>query len=105
MFIAPRPKCKNPFAQEGGLTGSFALLYSGNIGCFHELRTAIDAIGVLDDRGRDDIEFLIIGEGARKEEHQRYVEGVNANLVETTGEGVLPAGSFLVGDRLFQSGL
>ena len=85
--------------------GSFALLYSGNVGRFHELRTAIDAIGVLDDRGRDDIEFLIIGEGARKEEHQRYVEGVNANLVETTGEGVLPVGSFLVGNRLFQSGL
>ena len=34
-----------------------------------------------------------------------YDEGINANLVETTGEGVLPAGSFLVGNRLFQSGL
>jgi len=96
---------RKPVRPGGGLTGSFALLYSGNIGRFRELRTAIDAIGVLDDRGLGDIEFLIIGEGAREEEHQRHVEGVNANLVETTGEGVLPAGSFLVGNRLFQSGL
>ena len=73
-FITPRPKCKNPFAQEEGLTGSFTLLYSGNIGRFHELRTAIDAIGRLEERDRDDIEFVVIGEGARKEEHQRYVE-------------------------------
>ena len=31
-FIAPRPTCENPFALEEGLTGSFALLCSGNIG-------------------------------------------------------------------------
>ena len=105
IVYRPTAQMRKPVRPRGGLMGSFALLYSGNVGRFHELRTAIDAIGVLDDRGRDDIEFLIIGEGARKEERQRYVEGVNANLVETTGEGVLPAGSFLVGDRLFQSGL
>ena len=73
-FISPLPKSENSFVQEQGLDDSFTLLYSGNIGRFHELRTAIDAIGVLDDRGRDDIEFLLIGEGVRKEEHQRYVE-------------------------------
>jgi len=73
-FIEPMPKSKNSFAQEEGLTDSFVLLYSGNIGRFHELRTAIDAIGLLEERGRDDIEFVIIGEGARKADHQRYVE-------------------------------
>ena len=73
-FITPMPKSENPFAQEQGLTGSFTLLYSGNIGRFHELRTAIDAIGLLEDQGRDEIEFVVIGEGARKEEHQQYVE-------------------------------
>ncbi|WP_251923609.1 glycosyltransferase family 4 protein [Salinibacter ruber] len=73
-FIEPMPKSKNSFAQEKGLTDSFVLLYSGNIGRFHELRTSIDAIGLLEERGRDDIEFVIIGEGARKAEHQRYVE-------------------------------
>ena len=73
-FIKPIPKSENTFAQEQGLTDSFTLLYSGNIGRFHELRTAIDAIGLLEERGRDDIEFVIIGEGARKADHQRYVE-------------------------------
>ncbi|MCS3857808.1 glycosyltransferase involved in cell wall biosynthesis [Salinibacter ruber] len=73
-FIEPMPKPKNSFAQKEGLTDSFVLLYSGNIGRFHELRTAIDAIGLLEERGRDDIEFVIIGEGARKADHQRYVE-------------------------------
>ncbi|MCS3753152.1 glycosyltransferase involved in cell wall biosynthesis [Salinibacter ruber] len=73
-FITPTPKSENSFAHEEGLTDSFVLLYSGNIGRFHELRTAIDAIGLLEKRGRDDIEFVIIGEGARKADHQRYVE-------------------------------
>ncbi len=73
-FIKPIPKSKNSFAQEEGLTDSFVLLYSGNIGRFHELRTAIDATGLLEEQGRDDIEFVIIGEGARKADHQQYVE-------------------------------
>ncbi len=73
-FINPMPKSQNSFAQEQGLVESFTLLYSGNIGRFHELRTAIDAIRLLEDRGRDDIQFLVIGEGARKQEHQRYVK-------------------------------
>ncbi|PSQ90733.1 MAG: glycosyltransferase WbuB, partial [Bacteroidetes bacterium QH_2_63_10] len=73
-FIFPLPKSENSFVQEQGLDETFTLLYSGNIGRFHELRTAIDAIGRLEERDRDDIEFVVIGEGARKEEHQRYVE-------------------------------
>jgi glycosyltransferase involved in cell wall biosynthesis len=73
-FITPIPKSENSFAREKNLTDSFVLLYSGNIGRFHELRTAIDAIGLLEERGRDDIEFVIIGEGAHKADHQRYVE-------------------------------
>lgn len=73
-FIAPKPKAENPFAREHGLVDSFTLLYSGNIGRFHELRTAIDAIGRLGDRGRTDITLVIVGEGAQKENHRRYVE-------------------------------
>ena len=73
-FIQPMPKSENAFAQEHGLVDPFTLLYSGNIGRFHELRTAIDAIRLLENRGRDDIQFVVIGEGARKQEHQQYVE-------------------------------
>jgi glycosyltransferase involved in cell wall biosynthesis len=73
-FIKPIPKSENTFVQKQGLDEPFTLLYSGNIGRYHELRTAIDAIGLLEERGRDDIEFVIIGEGARKVEHQQYAE-------------------------------
>ncbi len=73
-FIAPISKSENPFARKQGLVEPFTLLYSGNIGRFHELRTAIDAIRLLEDHGRSDIQFVVIGEGARKQEHQRYVK-------------------------------
>ncbi|WP_118828624.1 glycosyltransferase family 4 protein [Salinibacter ruber] len=73
-FITPIPKSENSFAHEEDLMGSFVLLYSGNIGRFHELRTSIDAIGLLEEQGRDNIELVVIGEGARKANHQRYVE-------------------------------
>jgi glycosyltransferase involved in cell wall biosynthesis len=73
-FIKPIPKSENTFVQEQGLDEKFTLLYSGNIGRYHELSTAIEAIRLLEDRGRDDIELVIIGEGARKAEHQRHVE-------------------------------
>lgn len=65
-FVEPRPKSDNEFAREHGTEDTFTLLYSGNIGLFHELETAIDAIRILESRGRDDIQFLVIGEGAAK---------------------------------------
>ncbi len=72
-FILPIPKSENSFVQEQGLDEKFTLLYSGNIGRYHELRTAIDAIGLLENQGHENIELVIIGEGARKDEHKQYV--------------------------------
>ncbi len=65
-FIEPIDKSDNDFAREHGTVDVFTLLYSGNIGRFHDLETAIDAIGHLENRGRTDIQLLIIGEGAKK---------------------------------------
>jgi len=73
-FIQPTEKAHNEFAQEHGTVEPFTLLYSGNIGRFHELRTAIDAIKRLEARGRTDIQLLIIGDGARKDELVEYVD-------------------------------
>ncbi|WP_132057815.1 glycosyltransferase family 4 protein [Halorussus amylolyticus] len=72
-FIQPMAKTKNEFAAEQGTREKFTVLYSGNIGRFHELKTVIDAIDILEKQGREDIELLIIGEGARKEELIQYV--------------------------------
>jgi glycosyltransferase involved in cell wall biosynthesis len=67
-FIRPMSKFDNEFAAEHDTREQFTLLYSGNVGRFHELETAIDAIETLEDRGRDDVQLLIIGEGARKDD-------------------------------------
>jgi len=73
-FIQPREKTNNNFAAEHGTVDKFTLLYSGNVGRFHELETAVDAIGVLEERGRTDIQLLIIGEGAQKADLREYVD-------------------------------
>jgi glycosyltransferase involved in cell wall biosynthesis len=81
-FIRPTAKEDNAFAREQGTTERFTLLYSGNIGRFHELETAIDAVGLLEDRGRTDIGMLVIGEGARKAELRDYVEAEGIENVD-----------------------
>lgn len=80
-FIRPISKSENSFAQEHGTVEPFTIVYSGNIGRFHELETVIDAVDQLDRDGRD-IKFLIIGEGARKSELQSYVSKNNIHAVE-----------------------
>lgn len=73
-FVEPMDKVDNDFAQEQGTVEPFTLLYSGNVGRFHDVQTAIDAIGILEERGRDDVQLLVIGEGAEKERLREYVD-------------------------------
>lgn len=80
-FIQPVDKQNNSFAKQHGTVDKFTVIYSGNIGRFHELQTTIDAIGMLEARGRDDIQLVIIGEGARKRELQTYVSENNITNV------------------------
>jgi len=72
-FVEPMSKVENAFAREHGTVEPFTLVYSGNVGRFHDLETAVDAIAELEDRGRRDVELLIIGEGAKKNSLQRRV--------------------------------
>lgn len=72
-FIRPLAKSANEFAREHDTVDDFTLLYSGNIGRYHELETAIDAVALLEERGHTDIQLLIIGEGARKDELREHV--------------------------------
>jgi glycosyltransferase involved in cell wall biosynthesis len=80
-LISPKPKADNEFAREHDLVKPFVLLYSGNVGRYHELQTAIRAIERLENSGRTDIELLVIGEGARKQEHREYVRRNNISNV------------------------
>jgi len=63
-FIEPMEKDENWFSQEHGLVDPFSILYSGNIGDFHDLETLIKAATKLDD---EQAKVLIIGEGDNKD--------------------------------------
>ena len=78
-FIMPRSKEENWFVQKHDLTGKTVILYSGNIGLFHDLETIIEAADCL--RGIRDLVFLFIGEGGKKGKiirmvHQRGIDNV-----------------------------
>jgi len=67
-FVRPQPKSENPFSREHELVEPFTLLYSGNLGEFHDLETVVRAAARLAER-YDPTEFRvqIIGEGDAKD--------------------------------------
>jgi glycosyltransferase involved in cell wall biosynthesis len=63
-FIQPKAKSDNWFSEEHGLIDTFTVLYSGNIGEFHDLETLVKAASEFED---ENITFLVIGEGDNRE--------------------------------------
>jgi colanic acid biosynthesis glycosyl transferase WcaI len=63
-FIQPLPR-ENSFSVEQGLDGKFVVLYAGNMGLTHGLRTIVDAAMLLKDH--PGIRFLFVGEGGGKD--------------------------------------
>lgn len=70
-FLRPMPKSENRFVREHALAGKFVVMYSGNIGNTHPVEKLVDIAAVL--RERDDIVFVIVGEGGKKETVRRRV--------------------------------
>lgn len=62
-FIVPREKATNWFSTDHGVVDRFTLVYSGNIGTFHDLDTLVRAAARVDD---PNVHFLVIGEGDNK---------------------------------------
>ena len=54
-------------------TGRMRVLFAGNVGRFQGLETAVDAMGLLADSGRDDVELVIMGEGVASDDLKRDV--------------------------------
>ena len=63
--LRPLVKNKNGFVLNNGLAGKFVVLYSGNIGYTHNVEAVIEIANQL--RVYEDICFLLIGEGKKKE--------------------------------------
>ena len=82
--FSPRPR-DEAFLAKWNLTGKFVCSYVGTIGMAHGLEVVVRAAHTLKEQGRDDIVFLIVGDGARREELQRLAtqEGVASQIVFT----------------------
>lgn len=63
--LTPREKADNAFAEAHGVADKLVVLYSGNHGRFHDLETVVMAAASL--RAREEIAFLFIGEGVKKQ--------------------------------------
>ena len=74
------------FLQRHQLTGKFVCSYVGTIGMAHGLGIVVEAARLLQQQGRQDIAFCIVGDGAKREplEAQIREAGVDA-LVRLTG--------------------
>lgn len=74
MVEAPEeiPHEENPFRQEHGLEGKFVVMYSGNHGMLLPLDTLLEASLRLQDE--EQIVFLFIGDGYRKQEVNAFIE-------------------------------
>lgn len=72
-LIRPMPK-QSEFRAERGLDG-FVVLYAGNFGQFQGFTDIIDAARLVQDAGRRDITFALVGGGIRNDELNSYIAG------------------------------
>lgn len=80
-FIEPTPKEENWFSEDHDLVDPFTVLYSGNIGEFHDLETVVKAAAEFKN---ENVRFLIIGEGDNKETIVEIAEdrGIRGDTVQ-----------------------
>ena len=63
-LIKPCLKSENWFAKQYGLDQKFTVLYSGNMGRCHDMKTIMEAVKLLRDHP---IQFVFIGNGAKRQ--------------------------------------
>jgi glycosyltransferase involved in cell wall biosynthesis len=77
--IKPVPKEDNPFIKQMGLEGKFIVMYSGNMGQTHDLETIVETAKELVQMPQ--IQFLLIGDGAKKVKISSMVSELNLTNV------------------------
>lgn len=78
-FIKPVKKEENTFAKEHGYNNYLTLLYSGNLGQYHDLVTLVYAAEKVQDLP---IKFVFIGDGDQKQSLQKIVREKNLDNVD-----------------------
>ena len=74
------------FLREHGLEQRFVCSYVGTIGMAHGLDIVVRAAKHLREKGREDIAFCIVGDGATRERLQQQIDDAQVNdLVRLTG--------------------
>lgn len=71
-LIKPISKENNPFMSKWNLANKFVLIYSGNMGRFHDMETIMEAAKILNDNYN--ILFLFVGEGYKKKYIMKYAD-------------------------------
>ena len=66
----------------GGNRGTFTLMYLGAHGRANALDVVLDAVAILEGRGIDGFRFVLVGEGAEKENLRRYADSKGLKTVE-----------------------
>ena len=89
--IVPVRASENPRRQELGLVDKFVVLYSGNMGPAHDMRTVLDGAERL--QHLQGVQFLFIGDGGSREWVGSTVEKKkleNVRMLPYQPEGALP---------------
>jgi glycosyltransferase involved in cell wall biosynthesis len=77
-FLKPIDPARNHFIRNHNLSGKFIVMYSGSIGLSGDVEVLITVANEIE---RDDILFLIIGEGSKKEKIREKVKSLKLENV------------------------
>lgn len=69
----------NRFRRKFGLDNKFVAMYSGNLGLTQRLEEFVEAAAILQDD--TEIQFVFVGQGARKRELQQQAESLNLSNI------------------------
>ena len=74
-LISSASEQENPLRKKWNLQGKFVVGYFGNMGRFHDMETIIEAVEIMKDQ--DNMCFLFVGEGYKKQTTMGYAAGHN----------------------------
>lgn len=62
----------NEFSMKNNIDDTFNIVYTGNIGRFHDIETILESANKL--KERNDIKFIFVGDGYKKKDIESYIK-------------------------------